>query len=153
MATPTTTPIDIQAMVLRLQPEAQFQWTGDVLGLYAQIGEWRTPQIPQPTEAEVYAEWDIFQAEQAAEAVNAASDEYKVTTARSNVKAIPGWATWDEATALTWHDQRLSDAVIDAVNSLTKTKIILKHIATENRAIVRMLLALRDHTWPGLDRD
>lgn len=151
--TPTSTPINIQAMVLRLQPLARFHWKGDIVGLYSDIGEWRTPEIPKPTEAEVYAEWDIFQAEQEAEATDAASDELKVTAAKSRVKVIPGWATWNEATALNWHDQRLSDAVIDAIGSLAEAKVILKHIATENRAIIRMLLSLRDHTWPGLDRD
>lgn len=108
---------------------------------------------PVPTEAELQQAWAEIEAEHETEATNTVNDELEVIAARSRVKVIPGWATWDEATALNWHDQRLNDAVIDAVGSLAEAKVILKHIATENRAIVRMLMALRDHTWPGLDRD
>lgn len=152
MATPTTTPIDIQFIILRLQPEAQFQWTGDVLGLYSEVGEWRSLGIPQPTEAEVYAEWDVYLAEKAAREALELEDSSKVENAKTSARNIPNWATWDEATALAWFDDRLSAADIDGIASLAEAKPILKDMATVNRALIRMVLALRDHTWPDLGR-
>lgn len=64
MPTPFTTPIDIQFIVRRLRPGCDFHWKGDIRGFYAEIGDWRTPDIMKPTEAEVYAEWDVYLQEQ-----------------------------------------------------------------------------------------
>lgn len=65
MSTPTTNPIDIPLMLGRLVPLAEYHWKGSGFGLYSDIGEWRTPEIPKPSEAEVYAEWDIYLVEKA----------------------------------------------------------------------------------------
>jgi hypothetical protein len=75
MATPFTTPIDIQLMIGRLAPGAAFHWKGGIVGLYSDIGQWRTPSIPQPSEADIYAEWDTYLAEQSAQ--KAIFDELK----------------------------------------------------------------------------
>lgn len=63
MATAITTKIDIPLVLGRLVPLAEFQWKGDGFGLYSDIGEWRSPAIPKPTESAVYAEWDVYLAE------------------------------------------------------------------------------------------
>lgn len=73
MATSTTTKIDIPLMVWRLAPKGEFHWKGNGYGTYADIGEWRSPEITKPTEGAVYAEWDVYQAEQAQAATDAAT--------------------------------------------------------------------------------
>ena len=57
----------------------------------------------------------------------------KATT--NSVRNIPGWASWDEATALQWVDDNVTD---------------LQSAKTAIKAITRMMLALRDETWPNL---
>lgn len=64
MPTPFTEKIDIPLMLWRIKPEAEYHWKGSGYGTYADIGEWRSPDIPKPTEAEVYAEWDVYLKEQ-----------------------------------------------------------------------------------------
>jgi hypothetical protein len=49
---------------------------------------------------------------------------------------IPGWATWPEAKALAWIDGNVTD--------LASAKVALK-------AMARMLVALRNKTWPRLE--
>lgn len=152
MSTAFTEPIDIQGMILRLQPDARFHWKGGILGVYADVGEWRTPSIQQPTETQVYAEWDVYLIEKAQEDTLIASDIAKITAAKVKAKAIPNWATWNETTALGWFDPKLNDATVDAISSLAAAKPILKDLITVNRALIRMVIALRDNTWPDLDR-
>lgn len=55
--------------------------------------------------------------------------------AQSHAANIPNWATWDEATALAWFDANVTTAA-DALPVL--------------RAMIRLLVALRNETWPGL---
>lgn len=56
--------------------------------------------------------------------------------APARVKAIPGWATWDEAQAVAYIENNVKD--------LASAKIVLV-------AMARLLVALRDAQWPGLD--
>lgn len=60
----TTKPIDIRYIVSQLAPGAEFHWKGVDYGTYADIGEWRSPDIPKPTEVEVYTAWDEYIAKQ-----------------------------------------------------------------------------------------
>jgi len=55
--------------------------------------------------------------------------------AQTQFENIPDWATWDEATALAFFDANVTTAA-SAIPVL--------------RAMVRMLIALRNETWPGL---
>lgn len=57
----TTQPIDMRYIVSVLAPGAEFHWKGAEFGIYADIGEWRSPDIPKPSEVEVYAEWERYQ--------------------------------------------------------------------------------------------
>lgn len=63
---------------------------------------------------------------------------------------VPGWASWDVDQALQWLDDNLSDSTIDAMVSLADAKVVFKKMMIANRAIVQLLLAIRDKTWPGL---
>lgn len=66
--TPTTEKIDVPLMLWRINPAAAYHWKGNGYGTYDDIGDWRSPDIPQPTEAEVYAEWDKYLKEQSTKA-------------------------------------------------------------------------------------
>jgi DUF1680 family protein len=104
---------------------------------------------------------DALVRSQAAEATQAivAAVESGASTQASN---IPGWATWDEATALAWHDSNVGD-VIDAVpadvTGLTQLQLVsviqalvttVKALDTENRAMARMIIAQRNKLFPNL---
>ncbi len=56
--------------------------------------------------------------------------------AEQNVSDIPGWATWTEAEALAWFDANVTD---------TATAIQVE------RALVRIVLAMRNKLWPNLE--
>lgn len=56
--------------------------------------------------------------------------------APERARAIPGWATWDEAQAVAYIENNVKD--------LASAKIVLV-------AMARLLVALRDAQWPGLD--
>ena len=56
-------------------------------------------------------------------------------TAKAQAKNIPGWAAWDEAQAVSY--------VMDNVTDLASAKTVLVTMA-------KMLVALRDETWPDL---
>ena len=84
------------------------------------------------------------------------------TNSQTHATNIPGWATWDEATALAWHDSNVGD-VIDAVpadiTGLTQLQLVsviqalvttVKALDTENHAMVRMIVALRNKNFPNL---
>ncbi|NIV32333.1 MAG: hypothetical protein GWN58_23685 [Anaerolineae bacterium] len=49
---------------------------------------------------------------------------------------IPNWATWSEDQALTWFDANVVD--------LASARTVL-------RAVVQMVLAMRNKLWPGLE--
>jgi len=59
-----------------------------------------------------------------------------LASADSNSAAIPGWATWTEAEALDWLDANVTD-LASAVTAL--------------KALARMVVALRNKTWPYLE--
>ena len=61
-----------------------------------------------------------------------------VQDAEDRVRSIPGWATWTEAQALEWFTDN-----IEPLNIPAEVKTLLF-------AYGRVLLALRDKTWPEL---
>lgn len=73
MTTPYTDKIDMPLVLWRINPAMEYHWKASGWGTYADIGEWRSPDIPKPTEAAVYAEWDVYLIEQGqvAETTNA----------------------------------------------------------------------------------
>ena len=74
----------------------------------------------------------------------------RLQAAESNAKAVPGWATWDEAQFLDWFGSNLSDAQVDAVANLADAKVMLKKQNAGIRAMGRLLIALRDRVFPTL---
>lgn len=70
MTTPFDTRIDMPLVLQRLRPNSEYHWKSDGWGTYADIGEWRDPHTAKPTEAELYAEWDVYLAEVARQTAN-----------------------------------------------------------------------------------
>jgi len=79
--------------------------------------------------------------------------------------AIPGWATWTEQEAVAWYAENVTNLIdaIPDIDSLSNTAYTsnAKAIASQMQDIIaaqalvignmaRMLLALRDKSWPNL---
>lgn len=71
-----------------------------------------------------------------------------LANAKAQAAAIPSWATWTEAEALAWHDTNITNAL--PVANLAAANAVLDKLATENRALVRMVIALRNQLYPDL---
>lgn len=96
---------------------------------------------------------DTATLEAALDSANAALTEQAAqATVQANAKvqasAIPNWATWTEAEALAWHDTNIANAL--PVANLAAANVVLDRLATENRALVRMVIALRNQVWSDL---
>ena len=59
-------------------------------------------------------------------------------TSGDQAAVIPGWATWNEQTAI--------DYITNNVTDLASAKVVLT-------AMARMIVALRNAQWPGLEGD
>lgn len=84
--------------------------------------------------------------------------------ALAQAKNIPGWATWDESQALDWHDTNVKTPIDDlqasiagitslatALPVLEEMRLAMDKMETENRAVVRMIIALRNKSFPNLE--
>lgn len=69
-------------------------------------------------------------------------------SAKTQAAAIPSWASWTEAEALAWHDTNITNAL--PVANLAAANTVLDKLATENRALIRMVIALRNQLYPDL---
>lgn len=83
----------------------------------------------------------------------AAEDAARKTAAKTTAAAIPAWAAFTEAQALAWLDAHVSSTQVNAITTLAEAKAVLADMATLNRALVRLVVALRDHAWPELARE
>ena len=63
-------------------------------------------------------------------------EEARQEQADTDAANIPGWASWTEEQVLDWIDDNVTD-LASAKTALT--------------AMARMLVALRNKTWPGLE--
>lgn len=84
-------------------------------------------------------------------------------SAYPEMAAVPGWATWTKTQARTWFDNNIHDPLVDGraalppTLTLTTTRIaivgildILDQMAVMLWNIARVIIALRNHTWPAL---
>lgn len=74
----------------------------------------------------------------------------RLTAAKVTVKAIPNWATWDQAQWQTYFTANLSDAEADLVTSLAAARVMIKRQNTVINALAKMVLAIRDQVWSDL---
>lgn len=72
-------------------------------------------------------------------------------SAKTQAAAIPNWATWDEAQVLTWFDTNITNALPAA--NLAAANVVLGNMATAQRAMARMIVALRNAQYPDLQSD
>ena len=79
---------------------------------------------------------DVLAAHDPAEQTPEQAARKTADDAPARAAAIPGWATWDEAETVAW--------IEDNVRDLESAKQVLV-------AMARLLVALRDAQWPGLD--
>jgi hypothetical protein len=117
----------------------------------SKLGTWRDlvfskPTVQQVEDALLNTVLPAVETEETANAANAA----KVAAAETNAGNIPGWATWDEATALAWIDGKFDATTINNISSLTQAKPVIADMATAITALARLVIALRDKNWPGL---
>ena len=74
---------------------------------------------------------------------------------------IPNWATWTAEQALNWHDTNIATPLNNAPTVTNQNAVqvlqgvlnIMSQIETENRAMVQMILAMRNKLWPRLQVD
>lgn len=88
MATKYDTPIDMPIVLQRLRPGSEYHWKGDGWGTYADIGDWRDPHTTKPTEAELYAEWDLYQAEVARQTDDEIALHNRLTTLAASTAGL-----------------------------------------------------------------
>ncbi len=149
--------VDIRLMLGRLCPQSAYRWVGQrgdrgYTALDECVTDWNDSPKPIPTEADLIIEWETYQFEEVTRQQQEAADLNKAVSARTAAKAISNWATWDEAQVLAWFDNNLGDAAVDALTIPVGAKTIIKAQNTALKAMARMIVALRDDTWPDLSR-
>ena len=78
---------------------------------------------------------------------------------RADAANIPGWASWTKEQALDWHDTNIADLLDNAPTVTSQNAVqvlqglldIVRTLENENRALVRMVLAMRNELWPELE--
>lgn len=68
--------------------------------------------------------------------------------AKAQAAAIPNWAGWNESEVLAWFDTNIT-AGLPAAN-LAAANVVLSNMATAQRAMARMIVALRNNAWADM---
>lgn len=92
-------------------------------------------------------EQDLTTEESAAYDALAAAETVQAN-AKVQAQNIPNWASWTEAEALAWHDANIANAL--PVANLSSANTVLARLEQENRALIRMVIALRNQAWSDL---
>jgi hypothetical protein len=109
----------------------------------------RVHNIAPENEAAVSADLDtIILAHNPATLTTEQQEAVVQANAKSQAAAIPSWASWTEAEALAWHDTNIANAL--PVANLAAANVVLAKFEQENRALVRMVIALRNQLYPDL---
>jgi len=84
-----------------------------------------------------------------------------IKQAKTDVDNIPDWATWTQAQAQTWYNANIGTPLqtdIPATVTLVTTRTILASMLTILRAmgtmlwaLARLVIALRNKTWPVIN--
>lgn len=100
------------------------------------MGDALIVHVLDPQDGDEDAAADVLAAHDPAEQTPEQVALDRAMRAPARVKDVPGWATWDEAQAVAYIENNVKD--------LPSAKIVLV-------AMARLLVALRDAQWPGLD--
>lgn len=74
--------------------------------------------------------------------------------AEGQASSIPGWADWTEAHFLTWYGTTIDDGITALTGTIPAAAIaVLEDMATVQKAVVRMTIALRNKNWPNLQEE
>lgn len=78
--------VDIRLVIGRLRPGSAYHWRGNgaIGNDYDAIGEWRDARTSKPTEAEILAEWQVYQQEQATKQAAEQQRKNKLNQARQD---------------------------------------------------------------------
>jgi hypothetical protein len=69
--------------------------------------------------------------------------------AEQEARDVPNWATWNRSQADAWYQTNVRDP-FNAATTLAAMKAVFGTVIQVQWAIIRMVIALRNHTWPGL---
>jgi len=111
--------------------------------------QWTHESIPEPTEQQLIIVYDNWLAEYQQEMAVVEQVKAVEEGAKTKASAIPNWASWTEVEALNWHDTNIQNAL--PVANLTEANTVIQKLETENRALLRMVLALRNKVFPDLE--
>lgn len=153
--------MDLPRVLGRLRPGCNPIYADSHASLLSEIIEWRDELgRTVPTQQECDAEWVLCQQEDAA----LAAVEAVEAGAETQASAIPGWATWDAATANAWAQTNLTnvqtqiraDAVAATTLAAMKPVIIdlidlVGVLIDVTLKLGRMVIALRNAQWPNLE--
>lgn len=106
--------------------------------------EWRIAPPQLPTAQNFIDAYNAHLDEQVQQNITAQVEAGAITQA----SAIPSWAGWTESDVLNWFDTNVTN-LLPAAN-LAAANTIMTNMATAQRAMARMLIALRNKTWPSL---
>lgn len=70
--------------------------------------------------------------------------------ARMAAKNIPQWATWTQDGWATYFSGNLANGNVTGIGSLADAKLMLAKQNAAINALAKMVIALRDQTWPDL---
>ena len=74
----------------------------------------------------------------------------RLTQSRVTAKAIPNWATWTQAEWDAYFTANLSPAQVTTVTTIALARTMLNRQNLVIQNLVKLVLAMRDETWPDL---
>ena len=79
--------------------------------------------------------------------------EARRDNAKTDAKAIPNFASWDEQQFIDWFNTHLGDTIIDGIANYDDLKVVLKDIVNVQTGLTRFMIATRNKLWPDLPED
>lgn len=127
--------IDVRLALWRLRPTSAYRWIGTLgdkgyTALAEAVSEWRDANTTMPTEAELIAAWEAYQAEQTAAAAAAAERETDVRALRLADSALEQ-ITADRATLAA------DLAALAGATTAQRWEIVGRALASLNRSLNR----------------
>jgi len=68
-------------------------------------------------------------------------------------RSIPNYALWTQSEWITYFNANLSDTETDKVTSLATARVMMKRQNQVIQNLTKLVLALRDETWPNLPNE
>lgn len=120
--------MDLARILIEKYPGMRFSVVGDKITCWPE-------GVEQPTQEQIEKWWPEVKAKIDKEILCAEHTEVLRKKSDDSARNIPGWAKWSEQEALDYIEQNVTD--------LKSAKVVLK-------AMARMILALRDKSFPNI---